>query len=315
MPPGKTYRLVAIAGVIFLPLAMVLAIPVFCFSGLKIFVKRLRLPDSSLGRDVLSFRGFCLKFIAGLRYKLNIEELDKVNGNGPFLFLANHPSLLDPLILYSCLDGLRPRFIADENQFTSSLLRGVKNLTSSITIPDYAISGPKARAGLLSGLEEAGRSLASGKCVVLYPAGAMQKTQPQKLNNNSSVCRILQIAPETRIIAVRTSGMWGSSFSKAAHNGNRPDFMSMLCRGVTIVFGNLLLFTPRRQLTLHFEEVDAATAKIASATGAAERRKFTGWLEEYFNYGCTPARAVPCYFWQGTKPVEYEVGDPEKGRG
>lgn len=290
------------ASILLLPLALLLLVPVFCIFCLALTVKGLRAPKNSLARKTLSLRGLGLRFIVLLRYSLVLRGLDKIEGEGPFLFLSNHPSLMDPFLLYSCLDGIRPRFVADENQFTSALLRWVKGLTKVITIPDYSIAGPKARTGLLRGLEEAGQALADGDHIALFPAGFMQKTQPQKLSNNSSVSRILQLAPQARIVAVRVSGMWGSSFSRAAHGGKKPDLMEMLTRGLVALLCNLLLFTPRRRLSITFEEAGPEAALAATATGAATRRDFTAWLEAYFNYACQPARMVPYYFWQGAKP-------------
>ncbi len=289
--------------------ACILLAPALCALMLILFaanLARLRasmqsLPKDSLARRVASPRGAALCFLVALRYRVKITGLAQLQGKGPFLFLSNHPSLLDPFILYASLDGLRPRFLADENQFTSALLRWVKNVAKVITIPDYTVAGPKARAGLLRGLAETSAALAAGDQVAVYPAGLMQREHKEKLHNTSSVSRILQAAPNTRVIAVRVSGMWGSSFSRAGHNGEKPDFMAMLKLGACTLLSNFIFFTPRRTVHLHFAEASFILDAIKKENGEAAspgRKAITAWLETYFNHAQPPAMSVPRYFWQ-----------------
>ena len=253
----------------------------------------------SLDQRVRSLRGFFLRLLISLRYRLEVRGLEDIPTDRPLLFLPNHPALLDPFLVYSCLDGLRPRFLADENQFGSALLRWIKNIARVITIPDYNVSGPAARAGVLKGLEEAAAALRAGDAVLLYPAGAMQRESGERIRNTSSVSRILQAAPEARVIGVRIEGMWGSSFSRAYHNGNKPDFMRMLKRGAGIILANLLFFTPRRRVRISFVEAEGLPRPEAGATvNAVARRAETDWLNNFYAPILHEPVFVPYYFWQ-----------------
>lgn len=257
-------------------------------------------PSPNLRQRVRSLRGFLLRLVISLRYRLEIVGLEGIPVDRPLLFLPNHPSLLDPLLVYSCLDGLRPRFIADENQFTSALLRWVKRLTRTITIPDYNLDGPSARAGVLKGLEEAAAALNGGDSVLLYPAGAMQRETQEKIRNISSVSRILQAAPGTRVIGVRIEGMWGSSFSKAASDGKKPDFTATLNRGLKVILANLIFFTPRRPVRISFIEASGLPhpESDGSASNAAARRAVTGWLNDFYAPAQHEPLRVPYFLWQ-----------------
>lgn len=256
----------------------------------------------SLKQRSRSLRGFCLRRLIGLRYRLEVRGLEDIPADKPVLFLPNHPALLDPFLVYSCLDGIRPRFVADENQFTSALLRWVQRVTRVITIPDYNLVGPAARAGVLKGLDEAARALCAGDSVLLYPAGAMQRVSDEKIRNTSSVSRILQAAPEARVVGVRVEGMWGSSFSRAPYGGEKPDFMRTFKRGVKIILANGIFFTPRRHLRISFVEAHdmprPGDEGSANSTSAAARRAVTGWLNDFYAPALHEPRFVPYYFWR-----------------
>lgn len=254
----------------------------------------------SLKKRARSLRGFWLRRLIALRYRLEICGLEDIPADRPVLFLPNHPALLDPFLVYACLDGIRPRFVADENQFGSPLLRWVQRVTRVITIPDYNVDGPAARAGVLKGLAEASEALRAGDSILLYPAGGVQRATDEKIRNTSSVSRILQAAPNARVVGVRISGMWGSSFSRAAHNGEKPDFMLMLGQGLKVILRNLIFFTPRRRLRISFvDAVDMPRPDSGeNTTSAAGRRAVTDWLNDFY----APARHqpvfAPYYFWR-----------------
>lgn len=258
-----------------------------------------RMKTPSLERRARSPRGFWLRRLVALRYRLEISGLENIPADRPALFLPNHPSLLDPFIVYACLDGLRPRFIADENQFTSPLLRWVERVTRVITIPDYNVDGPSARAGVLAGLDEAALALRRGESIILFPAGGTQRSTDDEIRNTSSVSRILRAAPEARAVGVRICGMWGSSFSRAPHGGEKPDFMLMLKAGAKAILANLIFFTPRRRLRISF--VDAADMPRPdgdAAPSAVARRAVTGWLNNFYAPTRHAPVFVPRYFWQ-----------------
>lgn len=253
----------------------------------------------NLKERVKSPRGFFLRLLIALRYRLEVRGMENIPADKPMLFLPNHPAMLDPFLVYACLDGLRPRFLADENQFDSALLRWIKNLVRVITIPDYNVDGPSARAGVLRGLEEAARALRSGDSVLLYPAGAMQRESGERIRNTSSVSRILQGAPGVRVIGVRIEGMWGSSFSRAYHNGDKPDFMRMLKRGAGVILANLIFFTPRRHVRISFIEAAGLPRPDPNApVSAVARRETTGWLNDFYAAARHEPEFVPYYFWR-----------------
>lgn len=259
------------------------------------------IPDKapSLKQRARSLRGFGLRLLVSLRYRLEICGLEKIPTDRAMLFLPNHPALLDPFLVYSCLDGLRPRFVADENQFGSALLRWVQRITRVITIPDYNVSGPAARAGVLKGLDEAAAALRAGDSVLLYPAGAMQRETKELVRNTSSVSRILQAAPEVRVIGVRIEGMWGSSFSRAFLDGEKPDFMSTFERGLKIILRNFIFFTPRRHVRISFiEALDFPRPQPGEGINAAGRKATTAWLNEFYSPALHEPRFTPYYFWQ-----------------
>ena len=60
---------------------------------------------------------------------------------------------------------------------------------------------------------------------LIYPSGRLQLNGLEMIGGASFVHKLLEIYPETNIVLVRTSGLWGSQFSKAL-TGISPDFGS-----------------------------------------------------------------------------------------
>ncbi len=269
-----------------------------------------RLADASLADKALSPLAFALRAVLSLRYRVTVRGLADIDAKGPVLFLPNHPALIDPVIVYSILAGLKPRPLSDERQMTGPLGRLAAMAIRAVLIPDPAKDGTGAGRGVKAGLQVVEDALRAGHNVLLYPSGRIYRSSGEKLGAASGAASIIESMPGLRVVLVRTTGLWGSSFSYAGSRG-APDFAKILLRGIVILAANLLLFTPRRDVLVEFTE-----SPDLPRTGG--KKVLNPWLESFYNEAERSPAAVPFFFWEGSKPQplpEYTQAIADGGAG
>ncbi|MEN8140210.1 MAG: lysophospholipid acyltransferase family protein [Thermodesulfobacteriota bacterium] len=234
-----------------------------------------------------------LRRLLFLRYRVEVQGLDRIagpDGRG-ILFLANHPALIDPPLVLATLYRLfRPRPLADEDQVNLPLIRRFMGVLGVITIPSIGRKGRHSRAGVVKGLERVVKALERGDEVLLYPAGRLYRSRYESLQGNSGVATILAQVTDARVVLVRTTGLWGSSFSRSA--GPAPHLLAQAKTNLWRLMVNGIFFGPRRCLAMEFSE----PADLPRQGG---RHDINRYLESYYNQEAPAPSAVPYYWWQG----------------
>ena len=197
-----------------------------------------------------------LRLILRLRYRIHWRGLETIEHDRSVLFLPNHPSELDPLFLTLGLwHRFQPRPVAVEDFYYLPGVHWLMTLARVIPIPNVTLGGSAwQRLRLQQALDEACRGLAAGDNVLIYPAGRMMHSGLEDLRGASAAYDILQRVPEARVVRVRTRGLIGSSFAWATQQ-RRPDLGQAIKRGMLWTLANLVVFNPRRDVTIEFEEV------------------------------------------------------------
>ncbi|MCC8194182.1 MAG: AMP-binding protein, partial [Deltaproteobacteria bacterium] len=262
------------------------------------------LPETSMADAAHSPLGMILRLILALRYTVTEKGLDGIappstlrkeddggSGKAPgILILPNHPALVDPILVYSRLAGLAPRPLSDENQMRGFVQRLVARILRVVTIPDLEkTAGRGSAAAARQGLDNIAQALRRGDNVLLYPSGRLYRSAREVVGNNGAVARLLAEVPGARVLLVRTTGLWGSSFSYAS--GSVPRIMRRLLQGGGTLLANLLLFTPRRKVTMEF-------AEPADLPRDGDKVRLNAYLEAFYNGAETPPVLVPRFFWQ-----------------
>ncbi len=241
-----------------------------------------------------SIINFFLTIILRLRYKVEIKGLESIQKDGrPMLFLPNHPALIDPVIVMNSLLGpFNPRPLADEGQVDKMFIRHLMKIIQAIIIPDPITSGRGGKKRIEDGLRKIAKSLDQGNSVLLYPAGRLARKNREELGANSGVEYILGRNQNVRVILIRSTGLWGSSFSRA--NG-RPLLINNLSRKILYLLLNGLFFMPKRKVTLEIvEPVDFPYQ--------GNRETINTYLENFYNKVMDQNSHVPYLFWKGSKP-------------
>jgi acyl-CoA synthetase (AMP-forming)/AMP-acid ligase II/1-acyl-sn-glycerol-3-phosphate acyltransferase/acyl carrier protein len=242
-----------------------------------------------------------------LRYDIEVVGLDRVkdgkDGKG-ILFLPNHPAWIDPVILMTTLHGrFQPRPLADYEQTDRFYIRPLLRLVNAIRIPSLAKNGRGSKDEVTRSINLVAEGLRSGDNIILYPAGRLYRSMHENLSGKSAVHTILNENPGQRIVLVRTTGLWGSRFGWA--NG-QPNAARNAKAALLFVLANGLFFGPRRKVTVEF--VEPTDFPRHGDRGAVNQA-----LEQFYNATAQPNLRVPCFWWQGRKPVVHLEPKIESG--
>jgi acyl-CoA synthetase (AMP-forming)/AMP-acid ligase II/1-acyl-sn-glycerol-3-phosphate acyltransferase/acyl carrier protein len=191
-----------------------------------------------------------LAFLLRFRYFIMAYGDPVPTDGGPYLILANHPTFIDPLIVYAQFAHLRPRPFMDETHFMC--FGGIARRFEPIIAPDMSRGGDPAV--LEQVVRHAAESLVLGRSVLMWPGGRLQRDGREVMKGRSGVWRILKAveergAPGPELILVRVEGLWGSRFSRGPDTDERVDAFRRLFRLLPAFFLSCL-FQPRRSVRL-----------------------------------------------------------------
>jgi long-chain-fatty-acid--[acyl-carrier-protein] ligase len=249
------------------------------------------------------------------RYRITFKGLENINPKvlnkpGGVLFLPNHPSLfIDPVAVTKGIWFKYPiRPIIIEYMYYVPIIHGLMRFVDAIPIPDNEKSSNSLkRRRNEKALQQVIKGLKDGQNFLIYPGGRLKETHREVIGGSSGVHTILQNVPEANVVLVRTTGLWGSIFSKA-FSERTPPFFPTLLRGIKIAFKNLLFFAPRREITVEFLPAPADFPYGAS------RLELNRYLENWYNksskptglssdkYPGEPLNLVPYSFWRNDLP-------------
>ncbi|MBM3196667.1 MAG: AMP-binding protein [Chlamydiae bacterium] len=266
-------------------------------------------------RDIfIRILSFLLRWLFSVRYRVQTQGLEKIKNilksDRPVVVLPNHPAMTDPLLLYSFLGqiaSLKP--VMDERFFYQKGVNWLYRLIRVVPIPDFEIvvNEWKARQGEMV-YQNIRRSLDRGEKVIIYPGGGLKRSPKEFLGGKSFVHRLLSEDPNLEVILVRTTGLWGSLFSRAIL-GDSPNFWKTLKTSIKLVFQNLIFFMPKRDVLVEFSTLPADFPYQVS------KIQFNRYLENWYNqykYGdqiesAERANLVPYLFWdkKGSTPQAF----------
>lgn len=241
-----------------------------------------------------------LRFAVWLRYRVKIEGFDKVlkkNPDAGFLFLPNHPAEIDPVLLIMILwRHYRTRPLVIQYFFEMPMVYPFMKLIKALAMPNMNGSSNKWKLHQVEKLfSYIVGGLKKGEHFVVYPAGRLKLEGEEVVGGSSMVHSLVQEFPEVNIVLVRTTGLWGSCFSRAL-TGKVPPFGKKLVEGFWHLLKNGIFFLPRREITVEFE---MAPIDLPIRSG---RLEFNQYLEKWYNKKKDPLKLVSYTFWKETLP-------------
>ncbi len=237
-----------------------------------------------------------------LRYRVQIkglEEIRKEKKKG-ILFLPNHPAEIDPLLLMLVLwRDFQPKPMAIEHFYYQKGLRFFMDLVGALPLPTMDVANQWKRKKIEKLKKVILERLRQGESFIIYPSGKLKTTPDEQIGGASFIHDLLTISPDLSIVLIRTTGLWGSIFSKALTEGT-PDFWKMLIKGFKIGIKNGIFFTPRRKILIELEKAPENFPRKASRIDL--NKYLEDWYNRYPNSGPEPVKLVSYYFWKKELP-------------
>ncbi len=204
--------------------------------------------------------------------------------------MPNHPALIDPVIIMSRLyKNFTPRPLADEGQVDRSFVRPLMKCLRAVVIPDLSKNGKSGKKAVLEGVQGIIKGLQQGDNILLYPAGRIYRSRYESLGATSFVGLVLKRVPEARVVLIRSSGLWGSSFSRAQES---PSLTRNLRLYLKALFAAGLFFLPKREVTIEF-------AEPKNFPSEKNKLQINNYLETFYNEHPQANTFVPYYWWHG----------------
>jgi len=268
----------------------------------------------------LSLFYWVFRFLLSLRYRIEVTGLEEIEqGDRGMLICPNHPAEMDPLIMIAVFwkkFKLRPLVI--EHFYYQKGLRFFMDLVRVLPIPSMDVGNQWKVKQVEKLKQKIIQKLSEGENFLIYPSGSLMRGPEEKVGGASLVSDILCEIPDTRVILVRTTGLWGSTFSRAI-TGHSPDFGKTLFHGFKILLKNGIFFAPKRTIKVEIEETPEDFPK------RGEKMEINRSLENWYNKeGPQPFVRVSFAFWKEEYPEvtaqdipsshEEEVEVPEETR-
>lgn len=246
---------------------------------------------------------FCLfsKCVLSLRYRVEVEGLEELRGMTKAIILPNHPAYMDPpIVLQRTWSVLKPRPMLFGGLFENPFLFWIPKVMNAVYVPALEQHSSAARQQAEKAIDAMVAGLENGDNHILWPSGqTWRRGGFEDLGSARSLTEILRRVPDANIIAVRTRGLWGSSFSYARRAGS-PPLIANLIKGFFILLANFVFFAPRRKVHIRFEHIDRADLP------EMVREKINLFFDDWYNaLGAEEPSFVPYHPIFGPRTFEF----------
>lgn len=252
--------------------------------------------------------GFCwiIRKLLSLRYRIEICGWENIKNHsfkkpGGIVFLPNHPAEIDPVIVESLLWPLfRPRPLVVEHFYYLKGFRWFMHLVKAIPLPTMDALASKWRGKKVDQcMQEIVKGLKEKNHFMIYPSGRLKISGFEIIGGASFVHRLLRLYPDLNIVLVRTTGLWGSQFSRAI-TGISPNFGQILRRCAKLLCKSGFFFMPRRNVRVEF------SLPPLDFPWDTTRVDFNKYLEEWYNRypepGAEPLTLISYSHWKKKVP-------------
>lgn len=244
-----------------------------------------------------------VRLIFFLRYRIEVTGLKDLSSQnvkrrpGGIVFLPNHPAEIDPVILEMVLFSrfkIRPLVI--EHFYRLKGFRFFMDLVGALPLPTMDEKANKWRGKRVKKqFDQMVLALSQGDNFLVYPAGRLKHTSKELIGGASLTHQLLQACPTVNVALVRTTGLWGSRFSRAL-TGESPDFRRVFWESGWLLLKNGIFFAPRRKVKV---EIELASQEFPYQGTRLEVNKY---LEDWYNRVPDPLVRVSSCFWKEELP-------------
>lgn len=262
---------------------------------------------------------FIVRRVLSLRYKVDIIWTEHLYHKWPILLLPNHVALIEPRILLSFLGKYIPISpVASEMYYNKPGINQVMRFFDTVPIGD--MSAGASAEDVEKVFEKLVQALKSWKNILIYPSWQIYRQWFESIKWKQSVHHVVQHMPkDTKVIGIKTRGIWGSIWSKAWDNG-KTTFGKAYLQSIWYVFANFLLFVPKRKVSITLEDISWEVEKNKNKS----LNEFNSFLEQFFNTEDSKSYKEPIdyiqhyFYYNDTKhrsPPEIITGSEEDLQG
>jgi acyl-CoA synthetase (AMP-forming)/AMP-acid ligase II/1-acyl-sn-glycerol-3-phosphate acyltransferase/acyl carrier protein len=237
------------------------------------------------------------RFFLARRYRVSLKGVDCLKGDQPILFLPNHQAMSDPQILMVYTYPFKKTVpVISETYYDIPGIKYFFDSLGAVPVSDLG-RGSRDVSVLQTVTSQINAALGEGKNVLLYPAGHLSAQGYEKIINKQTAYQVVKQAEEqTKIIAVRISGLWGSMWSRA-WEGHSPPLFKTYAKAIFYLLINGLFFLPKRKVTIEYIDV----TQQAKEQAQKDKNEFNSFLERIYNiYGEEKVTYLKHYFWAPT---------------
>jgi long-chain-fatty-acid--[acyl-carrier-protein] ligase len=271
-----------------------------------------------MSRLILRFAFYIVRMIFWLRYRLHYQGLDAVKAamrknTGGTLFLPNHPAIvIDPLAVgLPIVVPYRVRPLVTEYMFFNPLFHWIMRWIKALPIPNFSTGvNPLKLSRLDKTLRCVEEGLEKGETFLIYPAGMTKQSAREVIGGAFAVHQLISKYPETLVILVRITGLWGSRFSRAYTKGEQVDLVQVFKRSFFDLLRAFIFFLPRRDITIEYQIAPADFPRNASK--AVLNRYLEQWYNKPFEASepnGEPLTIVPYSYWRTEIPHFEKKGE------
>lgn len=221
---------------------------------------------------------FIVRRVLSLRYKVSLIGKEHLKHDGPILILPNHVALVDPRILLSFLwKYIKVSPVASEMYYNMPVLKQVMQIFW--TVPIWDMSAWANSEEVQKVFWKITQWLEEGKNILIYPSGQIYRQWFESIKWKQSAYHIVNGMPEnTKILGIKTRGLWGSIWSKAWDNG-KTSFWKAYLKSIFYVFANVIFFVPKRSVSI---EIHDMTQELVEKS-KSDLQVFNTYLENFYN--------------------------------
>lgn len=218
------------------------------------------------------------KFFLSFRYRVNIIWEKNLYHNWPVLILPNHVALVDPQILIVYLwKYLKVSPLASEKYYNKTWLKQVMDFFW--TVPIWEISDWAKVEDVERVFWKIVDWLKNNKNILIYPSGQIYRQWFESIIWKQSVYNVVNLMPDNvKIVWIKTRWLWWSMWSKAWDNW-KTWFFTLFLRWVKILFVNLFIFTPKREIKIEIHDLSKDILELRKN----DLNTFNKYLEDFYN--------------------------------
>ncbi len=237
---------------------------------------------------------YFFKKILSLRYRVKIRGEECLSSE-KILLLPNHVALVDPQILTAYLRTYKSfRVLTQASFFENPFLKPLFTWFGAISIDNETET--MSRAWVKQASQTLIDVLTLGESVMLYPSGQLKTQWSEKIIGKKVAYEVLSHLPKgTRVVIARTTGLWGSSSSKA-REWKTPSLFLFFLKWLWYLIANIFVFVPKRDVYIELEDITPKLKKKLTKDWSLDTCNER--LEHFYNiHGPEKLTYIPYYFY------------------